>query len=276
MKQKILLVLSVAAGLLAMVLTQQYLAANNRKVENRLRELDRRYAKIGVLAAGRDLPAGTVLQRSDLKGLDVVASGVRGHAVPEQDLGLVIGRKTVAPVQAASPIYWSDLEGGDPSRRGLAADITERMRAISINVSGAAAVSGMVRPNNRVDVIGTFTFPSRTAPGEMELVTMTILQDVTVLACGRETSKTQAGASRPGGEAAGGSYSTVTLEVTPREAEMLVFAEQIKGRLALALRNPDDVGYEKELPRVNFGKIEEEIESLNDYRQHTLRNKREK
>ena len=276
MKQKILLIVSVVAGLLAMFLTQQYLSANNRKVEKRLAELDRRYAKIGVLAAGRDLPAGTILQRSDLKGLDVVASGVRGHAVPEQDLRLVIGRKTVAPLKAASPIYWSDLEGGDPSRNGLAGDITHRMRAISINVSGAAAVSGMVRPNNRVDVIGTFTFPSKTAPGEMELVTMTILQDVTVLACGRETAKSQAGNSRNGESAGGSSYSTVTLEVTPREAEMLVFAEQIKGRLALALRNSDDVDYEKELPRVNFEKIEEEIDNLNTYRQRVLRNKREK
>ncbi|MGI6495343.1 MAG: Flp pilus assembly protein CpaB [Kiritimatiellia bacterium] len=276
MKQKILLVLSVAAGLLAMFLTQQYLAANNRKVERRLAEIDRRYAKIGVLAAGRDLPAGSILQRSDLKVLDVVASGVRGHAVPEQDVQLVIGRKTIAPLQTASPIYWSDLEGGDPARRGLAGDITHRMRALSINVSGAAAVSGMVRPNNRVDVIGTFTFPSRTAPGEMELVTMTILQDVTVLACGRETAKSQVGSARSGESAAGGSYGTVTLEVTPREAEMLVFAEQIKGRLALALRNPDDVDYEKELPRVNYEKIEEEIERLNEHRQRVLRNKRDR
>ena len=277
MKQKILLIISVVAGLLAMFLTQQYLSANNRKVEKRLAELDKRYAKIGVVAVNRDLPAGTVLQRSDLGALDVVASGVRGHAVPEQDLSLVIGRKTISPLQKASPVYWSDLEGGDPARRGLAGDITHRMRAISINVSGAAAVSGMVRPNNRVDVIGTFTFPSKTAPGEMELVTMTILQDVTVLACGRETAKSQASASR-NGEASqgGGSYSTVTLEVTPREAEMLVFAEQIKGRLALALRNSDDVDYEKELPRVNFDKIEDEIEQLNEYRQHVLRNKREK
>ena len=63
--------------------------------------------------------------------------------------------------------------------------------------------------------------------------------------------------------------------MTPREAEMLVFAEQIKGRLVLALRNPSDVHYERELPRVDFGRIESEIESLNLYRQRTLLRKRE-
>lgn len=272
MKQRIILIVSVVVGLLAMFLTQQYLTAKDRQVTRRLAELDRRFTQIGVLAVGRALPAGSVLQRSDLKVLDVVASAVRGHAIQEQDLALVLGRRTVNPLQAAAPVFWSDLEGGDPKRRGLAQDVTHRMRAISINVSGAAAVSGMVRPNNRVDVIGTFTFPSRTVPGEMELVTLTILQDVTVLATGRETAKSQFG----GGErSSSASYSTVTLEVTPREAEMLVFAEQIKGRLALALRNPEDVDYVKELPRVNFSKIEAEIESLNDYRQRVLRGKRD-
>ena len=55
--------------------------------------------------------------------------------------------------------------------------------------------------------------------------------------------------------------------MTPREAEMLVFAEQIKGRLTLALRNRNDTYYEKELPRVDFDKIQSEIEKLNNQRQ---------
>ena len=84
-----------------------------------------------------------------------------------------------------------------------------------------------------------------------------------------ETPRPSPPHTRPGG------YGMVTLELTPREAEMLVFAEQIKGRLALALRNPSDVHYESELPRVNFEKIEAEIESLNLYRQRTLLRKRE-
>ena len=146
------------------------------------------------------------------------------------------------------------------------------MRAISINVSGSASVSGMVNPNDHVDVLGTFSFPSKEVEGELELVTMTILQDVLVLAVGKETSKSMLIATRR----AQTSYNMVTLEVTPREAEMLVFAEQIKGRLALALRNPDDIYYEKELPRVDFQKIQAEIEQLNEYRQNQLLRKRNK
>ncbi|MCL1856459.1 MAG: RcpC/CpaB family pilus assembly protein, partial [Kiritimatiellaeota bacterium] len=87
-----------------------------------------------------------------------------------------------------------------------------------------------------------------------------------VLATGMETAKSVAS----GGHHAGG-YSTVTLEVTPREAEVLVFAQQMKGRLSLTLRNPSDIYYEKETPRIDFQKIEGELKSLNDYRQATLR-----
>jgi Flp pilus assembly protein CpaB len=55
--------------------------------------------------------------------------------------------------------------------------------------------------------------------------------------------------------------------VTPREAEMLVFAEQMKGRLVLALRSRTDTSYEAELPKVDFERIKGEIENLNRQRQ---------
>ena len=48
---------------------------------------------------------------------------------------------------------------------------------------------------------------------------------------------------------------------------MLAFAEQIKGRLVLTLRNRNDTHYEKELPQVDFEKIMSEISELNQNRQ---------
>ena len=68
-------------------------------------------------------------------------------------------------------------------------------------------------------------------------------------------------------------YNTVTVEVTPREAELLVFVENMRGHLTLALRNPEDVSYEKNLPEVNFDMLERELPELNSYRQMILRHK---
>ena len=270
MKQKLILIISVVIGLLAAFLTRSYLAAKDKEVQRWKAEFDQKNRRILVAAVKKDLPTGTLLAKADIGQLSVIETSVRGHIVKIEDYLTLIGRKTVRPLQKDSPVFWSDIEGGEPGARGLAGDIKQRMRAVSINVSGAASVSGMVKPNDHVDVLGTFSFPSKTAPGEMELVTLTILQDVLVLATGRETAKSLLTAD----PRAGASFNMVTLEVTPREAEMLAFSEQIKGRLSLALRNPDDVYFEKTLPRVDFQMIQTEIESLNTFRQQQLLRKR--
>jgi hypothetical protein len=72
------------------------------------------------------------------------------------------------------------------------------------------------------------------------------------------------------GERFGGEqYATVTVAVTPREAEMLVFAHQ-KGKLALALRNREDVSVEKQLGNVDFQMMEKNFNALNAERQQRL------
>jgi len=270
MKQKLILIISVVIGLFAAFLTRSYLTAKDHEIERMKADFYRKNKKIAVIAAKRAIPSGTVLTMEDIGGLEVLESAVKDHAVRTEDILLLLNRKTVRALSADAPIFWTDIEGGDPASRGLAADVKPRMRAISINVSGSASVSGMVKPNDHVDVLGTFSFPSKAVQGEMELVTLTMLQDVLVLATGRETAKSRlfSDVRMPA------SYTTVTLEVTPREAEMLVFAEQIKGRISLALRNPDDVYFEKTLPRVDFQMIQSEIESLNTFRQQQLLRKR--
>lgn len=270
MKQKVILIASVIIGLLAAFLTRSYLNAKDREVQRMKDEFHQRNVRIEVVGVKRDIPSGTVLSLADLVGIFVIERSVRGHVVRVEDHLSLVGRRTLRALQQEAPIFWSDIEGGEPGARGLAGDIKQRMRAISVNVSGAASVSGLVRPNDHVDVLGTFSFPSRTVPGELELVTMTILQDVLVLATGRETGKSQA----LGDTRHAAAYTTVTLEVTPREAEMLVFCEQIKGRISLALRNPQDVHFERDLPRVNFEQIQAEIESLNVFRQQQILRKR--
>ncbi|MEI8241871.1 MAG: Flp pilus assembly protein CpaB [bacterium] len=266
MKQRVILIASVVIGLIAALLTGQYLSAKDKDYQDKLQKLKRSYRTIPVIAANRALPAGTVLAYTDMASMDVVENAVRGRVVDIKDSEMLAGKKLSRSLDKGTPIYWSDLEGGDPFNRGLAHDIKNRQRAISISVGGAAAVSGMVRPSDHVDVLGTFTFPSERKAGEMEMVTLTLLQDVLILATGRETAKNQLGAN----DRASGGYNTVTVEVTPREAEMLVFAEQARGRLVLTLRNPADLEYEKDLPRVDFGKIQEEIATLNRFRQEKL------
>lgn len=266
MKQKLVLIASVVIGLVAAMLTKAYLTAKDHEIAAWKSQFESKNLKITVVGVKRAIPSGTVIKPEDIGQIDIIERSVRGHVVKIADHVALFGRKTLRALEKDSPVFWSDVEGGEPGPRGLSDDIKEKMRAISVNVSGSGSVSGMVTPNDHVDVLGTFSFPAKDAPAEMELVTMTILQDVLVLATGKETSKSMLLATRP----SSGSYNTVTLEVTPREAEILVFAEQIKGRLALALRNPRDVYYEQTLPRVDFKQIQAEIGNLNEFRQNQL------
>lgn len=266
MKQKFILIAAVLFGLVAALLSRAWLKGKEAEYDRRHAELVGKATKIKVVAAGRNLPKGTVLQVADLGYLSVFESAVRGHAVLPEDYMRIVGRKLEHTVERGAAIFWSDIEGGQTGYKGLAHDIQDGMRAVSISVSGASAVSGMVRPNDTVDVLGTFVFDASDTPDASELVTLTVLQNVTVLATGSDTAKTLNPLQRNTGN-----YSTVTLEVTPREAEVLVFAQQMKGRLTLTLRNPSDVNFMRELPRVDFQKIEAELRELNDHRQSAIR-----
>ena len=263
MKQKLLLGASIAIGLLAAVLARAWLDARNAEVDARIARLKASQATVQVLYAARPLAAGTKLELSDLAAGETLQVAVGSDNVAATDLHRILGRTLNHTVSAEDPILWTYLEGGRDSARKLSEDVSGGMRAISVPVSGAAAVSGHVRPNDHVDVLATFaTGLDKNNP---ELVTMTVVQNVTVLAPGAETSRSRAAG------AAAGSYGTVTLLVSPREAEVLVFAQQMRGSLFLTLRNPRDVHYESELPRVDFSKIESELKSLNEERQKSAR-----
>ena len=267
MKQKFVLIAAVAFGLIAALLTRSWIASKDREYQALQDQLTRRTARIKVICAYRALPKGAEITEDDIALGSVFESAVRGRPyVTYEDRMRLYGRRLAQSIEPGVPIFWSDVEGGTAGYKGLAHDIQPGMRAVSIAVSGANAVSGMVRPADTVDVLGTFSFAEGEGASADELVTLTMLQNVTVLATGTDTAKTIDPMAR---NAAG--YSTVTLEVTPREAELLVFAQQMRGRLSLTLRSPNDVQYETELPRVDFKKVESELTELNEYRQKKIR-----
>ncbi|HMP76969.1 MAG TPA: Flp pilus assembly protein CpaB [Kiritimatiellia bacterium] len=266
MKQRIVLLVSILIGVAAFLLTSQYLR----------NERDKLYAgaeKIQVIAAARDLPAGTMLQFEDLGRRTVYKAAVGENVFRPEDLNTIINKKLQFSLRRNDPLMWSYVQLPERGRSGLAPMINPGLRAISISVAGPAAVSGLVQPSDRVDILGTFTFPARSRPGETESVTLTVLQDVTVLATGQRLARNEL--MNDAWAQASGGYGTVTLEVTPREAELLVFAQTVKGQLTLSLRNPEDLGFVKDMPEVNFEHIESKLPELNRYRQQFIRMKKD-
>jgi len=270
MKQKMILIVSVVVGLLAFILTNSYIQRIREEVYKDAEEIE-------VIAAADNLVQGAELKFEDIGLLKIFRKkgGYTKDYVEKKDKDSILGRKLKYSVTRLQPILWADVEMPEGIRSGLSPIIKPGMRAVSLSISGDAAVSSLIQPNDRVDIIGTFQVPSQASAKTMETVTMTLLQDVSVLATGQRLAKQEIEAmgndrwSRVGN----GNYSTLTFEVTPREAELLIFAQGTQGRLTLTLRNPDDVGFEKVLPEVNFQHVEKSLPDLNDYRQKTVRHK---
>lgn len=267
MKEKIILLLSVLIGLAAFWLTHNYLYNERQK-------LFAGVEKVKIIVAGHDLPSQSIIKMTDLAMRDEIKSAVGENYISPDDLYKILDKRLLYPLKFNAPVLWSQVEHAERSRRGLSSAMRVGMRAISIAVSGADTVSGLVQPSDRVDILGTFSLPSRNMPGEMETVTLTVLQDVSVLACGSQLARPDAAGGGSDSFRSGG-YNAVTLEVTPREAELLVFIQHMRGlgQLSLSLRHQDDVSFEKDLPEVDFKRLEGALPELNLYRQRVIRRK---
>lgn len=260
MKQKLTLVIAIFAGIVAMVLTKVY-------VDSQLKAVLQKYEMVEVVAAAKDLTAGTTLTQ-DMVGGTMVPRRSSTDAIKRDQLPIILKRKVQTTVMKNTPIRWSDLEGSE-QKGGLASMVKENERALSIPVDITSSVTGLVEPNDHVDILGTFTFPSTKGDPQLDTVTLTILQNVTILATGKETARNAVEAAVRGATPRSASYSTVTLLVTPKEAEMLVFAMG-KGRLTLTLRNPADVSSARDLTNINFNYLEKKVGEFNDARQQRL------
>ncbi|MFL5320480.1 MAG: Flp pilus assembly protein CpaB, partial [Myxococcaceae bacterium] len=113
----------------------------------------------------------------------------------------------------------------------LSAKVPKRGRALTLEAQGTAAVGGWVRPNDHVDVIGSFRDPDTN-----ESVAVTLLQNVVVLATGKITGTTNVNLIPE----AQRDYNNLSLLVLPEEAEVLTLAAEL-GSLTFSLRNEDDV-----------------------------------
>lgn len=245
MRNYILLAIALVAGMLAFFMAKMQIDTERQK-------LGLTAQKIKVLKPTRNLLKGDVLQENDIWWREIFASSASDDQVryTRDNAELIIGQRLAVDKKPDSIFQWNDFQnlsigtGGSP----LARTIRKPERALSLSVDLPSSVSGMIRPNDHVDIIGTFRFPPDASGAALDTVTLTILQNVTVLAVGQQLGSAAAMAA---GADRARTYSTITLAVIPKEAEMLVFAQQ-KGTITFTLRNPGDPYIEKSVQNVNF------------------------
>ncbi len=256
MRQKILLVLAVIFGLLSAYLSYEHMEGLKRKYLSRTKQVD-------AIILTSSIEEGGTITSSDIsrKKVDRMANqNIQEIPWQRKDFA-VIKRKADRTLPAGTILRYSDIKVERKRSDGLAGIIGSGNRAISISVDATSSVTGLIKPGDYVDIIGTFRFPEMKGDKSLEVITMTILQSVRIIATGKDMGNQSAS---PLKKTRG--YNTVTLELAPKEAEMIIFATQ-KGRLVLSLRDAEETGFTNDLQSVNFRYLEENIDKYNKARQ---------
>lgn len=249
-KKGFTLLIAIALGIFAIIAVRMFLEKERRSIHEG-------YEMVEVIAASQDIDVGTVVDISLFAKRQVPQTYISGNTVYPEDFSKIDGQILNTSLQKGDIIRWSDV-GIRKRAKGLSQLITKGQRALSFPVDIVSSVSNMIRPNDHVDIIGTFEVPvygyvsmpqggkQKTQLGS-ETKTITILQNVSVIAAGQRFSTDISGAVED-------DYTTVTLLVTQEEAQQLIFAQQ-KGTITLILRNSDDMSTETETPIITFDSI---------------------
>ena len=187
-----------------------------------------------VVVAAINIDVGERLIPSMLKTVDWPVAGIPKGAYT--DIAIATGKSAEGEAPTDSKIVLQSIQEGEVvlpyklsgpgGRGGLAPHIPDDMRAITISVNEIRGVAGFVLPGNHVDLLLTSNLGQKGKP----LSTRVLLQDVVVLGVAQSISQKK---NEPK------VVKSVTLLVTPKQAQMLALAQKVGG-ITLVLRKEGD------------------------------------
>ena len=220
----LLLVAFVAAGG-AVFAASSWISAQRAELARLQSKPQATQAAVEILVAHETLPTGTLLRKDHFRwqpwpSKTVSANYLRRPDTKIEDLVGAVVRNAVTlgePITAAKIVH--------PGERGfLAAVLKPEHRAITIGVNAISGIAGFIFPGDRVDLLLTHEIKQGK---KSRHATETVLDDVRVLAIDQSTDDQ---AEKPK------LSKNVTLEVTPKQAEMVTLISAL-GRLSLSLRS---------------------------------------
>ncbi len=220
------ILIALGAGLFAGLLAFWLMA-------EKIKVYERQSTPTDVLVATTFIPAESPLRPNQIEKRKIPAEFIDPSAI--QDPKEVEGLITLVPISAGEQILSNKF--GLPGN-GLALTLPQGLRAFTLEVNEMTGVGGLLNPGDRVDILSHLET-------NQKQITATVLQNVLVLATGIKTSNfssdhpsSNAAPANPG-ENSQNSYDTVTVAVTPEQAEMLAFLDE-RHPLRFVLRSPGD------------------------------------
>lgn len=196
-----------------------------------------------VLVAGTDISVGQIVTDGNFRWVAWPSEALSPEYITKdaggeeaaRDLGGSVARSGLL---ANEPITRQKLikagQGGV-----LAAILPQGMRAISTLIKAETSAGNLILPNDHVDVI--LVRKVRSKSGGDQTVSDTLFRNVRVIAIGQQIE------TKDGKKSADGDAKTATLELTPRQTELLALANSLDdGEVVLALRSVADLSTDAE------------------------------
>lgn len=218
------LAMAIALGASGTYLAKNFIQERVAAAEAKLRG---NLQTVSVVVPKQDLPAGVRVDTQAMAIREVPREYVHRDAVTPQHFELAEGQRLSFQVDGGRPLLWAHLESGRTPT--FSAKLPNGMRALTVPVDEVNSISGMLQPKDKIDLILT----TDRLGNRPEKITFPLLQDVEVVATGVQVQPERDGAGRAE------KFRTVTLQVTPADANRVILAQE-SGKLTAVLRHPDD------------------------------------
>lgn len=197
-------------------------------IKNKVDDLEQRNKKemVEVVVPNKDLEKGTVLSFDNMAVRKIPKEWALSGAIKPAEFTRADGAVLAFPAKNGETVTWSQIVGEKAAIFSTKLQIGRR--AVTVPVDEVSSISGMVQPDDLIDIIVSLSKDSRN-------YTFTLLQSVRVLATGTKVSQEDKDA-----DGRFRTFTTVTLDTTPEDAKRLIAARQI-GKVTALLRSPGDL-----------------------------------
>ncbi|MTI82203.1 MAG: Flp pilus assembly protein CpaB [Firmicutes bacterium] len=215
MRNKLILLLALVFAIIAAFGTYKYLES--------VKETYRTSGNFSQVATAKQkISAKTPINDQMLEFIEMPVEYIMPGAIV--DAKDAVGKLARSDIYPGEQILSNKLIGKNDPAGGLSAKVEPGKRAVTIPANNVSALHGLLGIGDNVDVLVTFDTPNG------KVATSTIIHKVPVLAVNKRIQGTSGGQEEP---------STVTLMVTPSQAQMIVLAKE-RGGLHMVLRSPKD------------------------------------
>jgi len=213
---------AVGLGVLAMFLSHKMLSDRMAQID---REAHTHQTLVKVVVAKQDLPRGTKISPEGFAVRAIPTEYLHASALHPDQFAQYVGQRLAAGLKQGEPVLELHLESNSLV---FSSTLAKGNRALTTEVDEVNSISGMLRPSDHIDLMVT----ARGTVSNATETTFPLMSNVEVLATGQIIRKRD-GTNQPK------TYTTITLSVSPEDAERIVVAKN-SGKLTAVLRNPED------------------------------------